>query len=55
MSFNAASTPTVDFTTTASSIPSVATGVSRSNYKDIYDLLERLCKNSVGPKNNHSK
>lgn len=61
MSFNASTTPTVGLTTSAaggSNVSASATasfGGARSNYKDIYDLLERLCKSFVGAKDNHSK
>lgn len=55
MSFNVTTTPTVGQTTTVSGGSATASGGGRSNYKDIYDLLERLCKSFVGAKDNHSK
>lgn len=61
MSFNVNSTPTGSQTTAlGASGGGVSTAASssaggRSNYKDIYDLLERLCKSFVGAKGNHSK
>lgn len=56
MSFNVTSTPTVGLTTASVSGGAyTASGGGRSNYKDIYDLLERLCRSFVGNKDNHSK
>ncbi|XP_023302267.2 gamma-tubulin complex component 3 [Lucilia cuprina] len=49
MSFNVTTTPTVS----GGGSHTAASGGGRSNYKDIYDLLERLCKSFVGSKDNH--
>lgn len=53
MSFNVTTTPTVGLSTTPASSGGSAAAGGRSNYKDIYDLLERLCKSFVGTKDNH--
>ncbi|KAL9883465.1 gamma-tubulin complex component 3 [Glossina fuscipes fuscipes] len=50
MSFNVFTTPTVGTTTTTAGINNAT--ITRINCKDIYDLLERLCKSFVGARNN---
>lgn len=55
MSFNVTTTPTLGISTTPASSGGSSAAGGRSNYKDIYDLLERLCKSFVGTKDNHSK
>uniref|UniRef100_A0A1I8N3G9 Uncharacterized protein n=1 Tax=Musca domestica TaxID=7370 RepID=A0A1I8N3G9_MUSDO len=50
MSFNASPSPSLGLNS-PSGVPLSTAG--RSNYKDIYDLLERLCKSFTGAKSNH--
>uniref|UniRef100_A0A1A9W8N5 Gamma-tubulin complex component n=1 Tax=Glossina brevipalpis TaxID=37001 RepID=A0A1A9W8N5_9MUSC len=52
MSFNVFTTPMVGITTTTGAGIS-STSFARCRYKDIYDLLERLCKSFVSGRDNH--